>query len=67
MGTNREGGGKVKERDKIVNGHMANNLDELKLLGKQMENMRDEQQLEENDRIPDPQQFDDGELFKGEN
>lgn len=37
---------------------MANSLEEVKLLGKQMENMRDEQQLEETNRIADPQQFD---------
>lgn len=49
------------KRNEIVNGNMANNLEELKHLGKQMENMRDEQQLEETNRIADPQQFDDEE------
>lgn len=43
---------------KIVNGNMANTMEEVKHLGKQMEHMRDEQQLEEDDRIADPQQFD---------
>ncbi|MEK4627206.1 MAG: multidrug ABC transporter ATPase [Solibacillus sp.] len=54
----------MTNRDEIVNGNMANSLDELKLLGKQMENMRDEQQLEETARIADPQQFDDEELLE---
>ena len=49
------------KKDEIVNGNMANSMEELKLLGKQMENLRDGQQLEEADRISDPQQFD-GEL-----
>ncbi|MEK4427022.1 multidrug ABC transporter ATPase [Solibacillus sp. FSL K6-1523] len=48
----------MKNQDDIVNGNMANTLEELKMLGKQMEHMRDEQQLEEHNRIPDPQQFD---------
>ncbi|MEK4230711.1 multidrug ABC transporter ATPase [Solibacillus sp. FSL H8-0538] len=47
------------ESRKIVNGNMANSMEEVKLLGKQMENMRDDQQLVEDDRIPDPRQFDD--------
>lgn len=51
----------MTKRNEIVNGNMANNLEELKHLGKQMENMRDEQQLEETNRIADPQQFDDEE------
>ncbi|MCH7322779.1 multidrug ABC transporter ATPase [Solibacillus sp. MA9] len=49
----------MKKREEIVNGNMANSMEELRLLGKQMENMRDEQQLEETNRIADPQQFDD--------
>lgn len=49
------------KKEDIVNGNMANSMEELKLLGKQMENLRDGQQLEEADRISDPQQFD-GEL-----
>ncbi|WP_274308095.1 multidrug ABC transporter ATPase [Solibacillus daqui] len=48
----------MKKREEIVNGNMANSMEELALLGKQMENMRDEQQLEETNRIADPQQFD---------
>ncbi|MBD8036472.1 MULTISPECIES: hypothetical protein [Solibacillus] len=47
------------KKDEIVNGNMANSMEELKNLGKQMENMRDGGQLEESDRIADPQQFDD--------
>lgn len=51
----------MTKREEIVNGNMANSMEELRLLGKQMENMRDEQQLEETNRIADPQQFDDEE------
>lgn len=47
------------KREEIVNGNMANSMEELIILGKQMENLRDGQQLEEADRISDPQQFDD--------
>lgn len=46
------------KREEIVNGNMANSMEELKILGKQMENLRDGGQLEEADRISDPQQFD---------
>lgn len=49
----------MTKREEIVNGNMANSMEELKLLGKQMEHLRDEQQLEEANRIADPQQFDD--------
>lgn len=52
----------MSKREEIVNGNMANSMEELKLLGKQMENLRDEQQLEETNRIADPQQFDDEEV-----
>lgn len=48
----------MTKREDIVNGNMANSMDEVRLLGKQMENMRDNQQLEEANRIADPQQFD---------
>ena len=48
----------MTKREDIVNGNMANSMEEVRLLGKQMENMRDEQQLEETNRIADPQQFD---------
>lgn len=51
----------MTKRDDIVNGNMANSMEELRLLGKQMENMRDGQQLEEANRITDPQQFDEEE------
>ncbi|MGN7479096.1 multidrug ABC transporter ATPase [Solibacillus silvestris] len=54
------------KREEIVNGNMANSMDELKILGKQMENLRDEQQLEETNRIADPQQFDEEEEVKQE-
>lgn len=51
----------MTKREEIVNGNMANSMEELRLLGKQMEHLRDEQQLEEANRIADPQQFDDEE------
>ncbi|MEG0472475.1 MAG: multidrug ABC transporter ATPase [Solibacillus sp.] len=54
----------MKNKDKIVNGNMANTFEELKMLGKQMEHMRDEQQLEEQNRISDPQQFDNEESME---
>ena len=54
-------GGIFMKREEIVNGNMANSMDELKILGKQMENLRDGGQLEEAERISDPQQFDDEE------
>ena len=44
-----------KKNDEIVNGNMANTMEEVKLLGKQMEHMRDGQQLVEDERIVDPQ------------
>lgn len=54
------GGRKKMEQDKtIMNGTMANNMEDLIFLGKQMERMRDGAQLEEDMRFPDPIQFDD--------
>lgn len=50
--------GKDKDKGKIVNGNMTNTMEDIIFLGKQMENMRDEQQLEETGRINDPVQFD---------
>lgn len=52
------------EKNKVVNGNMANTMEELKQLGKQMENMRDGVQLEEDGRTSDPKQFDSEELEK---
>lgn len=51
----------MEKKDEVVNGNMANSMEELKQLGKQMENMRDGQQLEDDDRVADPKQFDDEE------
>lgn len=51
----------MDKKEQVVNGNMANSMEELKQLGKQMENMRDGQQLEEDERIADPQQFDEEE------
>lgn len=47
-----------KKIDEIVNGNMTNNMEDVKWLGKQMENLRDEQQLEADGRENDPEQFD---------
>lgn len=55
----KEGGILMDKKETIVNGNMANTMEELKQLGKQMENLRDGQQLEEDDRVADPKQFDD--------
>lgn len=49
----------MEKKEQVMNGQMANSMEEVKQLGKQMENMRDGLQLEEDDRIADPQQFDD--------
>ncbi|HWK21669.1 MAG TPA: multidrug ABC transporter ATPase [Ureibacillus sp.] len=58
----------------ILNGTMANNMEDLIFLGKQMERMRDGSQLEEDERFPDPIQFeeldndnDEKESFKRKN
>lgn len=40
------------------NGSMASNMEEVKQLGKQMEKLRDEQELTEDDRVADPSQHD---------
>ncbi|WP_203364101.1 hypothetical protein [Bacillus sp. REN10] len=40
-----------------MNGSMATDLEEMKLLGKQMERQRTNQQLKQNKRQPDPVQF----------
>ena len=50
-----------KENDKILNGYMTNNMEDVIFLGKQMENMRDGKQLDEDERSQDPKQFDDNE------
>lgn len=50
-----------KKLSETKNGEMATNMEELKQLGKQMENMRDGQELEEDNRISDPIQFDEEE------
>lgn len=51
----------MKKKEDVVNGNMANTMEEVKQLGKQMENLRDGQQLEDDDRVADPKQFDDEE------
>ena len=49
----------MEQEKNIMNGTMANNMEDLIFLGKQMERMRDGSQLEEDMRFPDPIQFDD--------
>ena len=48
----------TEDKDKVVNGNMANTMEELYDLGKQMEHLRDGQQLEKDGREADPVQFD---------
>ncbi|WP_332648480.1 multidrug ABC transporter ATPase [Lysinibacillus sp. 54212] len=48
----------AKDKGKIINGNMTNNMEDVIWLGKQMENLRDGQELAEDDRIADPVQFD---------
>lgn len=45
-------------------GNMTNNMEDLVYLGKQMERMRDGKELEEDERYPDPIQFDEEEKQK---
>ena len=61
-GNNKKIGGMImkKDNDKIVSGYMTNNMEDVIFLGKQMENMRDGKQLDEDERSSDPQQFDEG-------
>ncbi|WP_342598962.1 multidrug ABC transporter ATPase [Psychrobacillus sp. FSL H8-0483] len=40
------------------NGSMATNMEEVKLLGKQMEKLRDVNELEQDNRVSDPAQSD---------
>ncbi|TQR19078.1 hypothetical protein [Psychrobacillus vulpis] len=39
------------------NGSMATNMEEVKLLGKQMEKLRDQNELKKDHRAADPAQF----------
>ncbi|MBM7586322.1 hypothetical protein JOC86_002874 [Bacillus pakistanensis] len=51
---------KAKELDKNFvpdNGSMAPNMMDIKNLGKQMENLRTNEELEEVDKQPDPVQY----------
>lgn len=46
------------------NGSMATNMDEVKILGKQMERLRDNNELEQDNRVSDPAQTDDASKMK---
>lgn len=47
-----------KKKEPEVSGHMTNNMGDVIFLGKQMERMRDNVELAEDMRFPDPIQFD---------
>ena len=46
------------------NGSMATNMEEVKQLGKQMDRMRDNKELEEGNRVSDPAQSEDTSSMK---
>lgn len=46
------------------NGSMATNMEEVKQLGKQMDRMRDNKELEEDNRVSDPAQAEDTSSMK---
>lgn len=46
------------------NGSMATNMEEVKQLGKQMDRMRDNKELEEDNRVSDPAQSEDTSSMK---
>ncbi|MEI5906334.1 hypothetical protein WAK64_04610 [Bacillus spongiae] len=45
------------------NGSMAKDFEEIKLLGKQMERLRTNEELKENHMMPDPVQYSEEDLF----
>ena len=47
-----------KHEDSKVNGNMANSMEELKMLGKEMEQMREENGTNGQPKTNDPIQFD---------
>ena len=56
-----------KERDP-ENGSMVTSIEEMKQLGRQMEKMRDEQELKKDHRVSDPAHLTDAEpIHKREN
>lgn len=57
----------MKKERMEESGHMTNNMEDVIWLGKQMERMRDGEELEENDRIPDPIQSDSIDTYKKKN
>lgn len=46
------------------NGSMATNMEEVKQLGKQMEKLRDDNELEQDNRVSDPAQSDGASAMK---
>lgn len=57
----------MKKERMEESGHMTNNMEDVIWLGKQMERMRDGEELEENDCIPDPIQSDSIDTYKKKN
>lgn len=56
-----------KERDP-ENGSMVSSMEDMKQLGRQMEKMRDEQELKKDHRVSDPAQLNEAEsIHKREN
>ncbi|MBM7647675.1 hypothetical protein JOC78_000596 [Bacillus ectoiniformans] len=48
---------RTKENKKPENGSMASDFEEMKQLGKQMENQRTNEELKDDERQPDPVQY----------
>ena len=60
-----EGGSDMSNlKNDTENGSMATNMEEVKQLGKQMEKMRDDNELEQDNRVSDPAQSDDTSSMK---
>ncbi|QPC45821.1 hypothetical protein [Mangrovibacillus cuniculi] len=47
----------MKKREEMFNGNMTNSFEDMVWLGKQMDRLRDEEQLEEDGRMADPEQY----------
>lgn len=48
----------MTKKDEMASGNMTNDFEDVVELGKQMEKMRDEQELNEDGYIQDPVQYD---------
>ncbi|GEK34919.1 hypothetical protein [Kurthia sibirica] len=54
----------MKKKEQTSSGHMTNDMDDVIELGKQMDNMRDEQQLNQDGYIQDPVQYEEANKIK---